>query len=138
MTETGILNREIAAEIAKMGHTDRMIICDAGFALPKELKVIDVSLAKNCPTAVEVLKVILENFSVEKIILSEATHETSPSRFNEFITCFEPPVEFEVIPHQELKRMAGEVKFAVRTGDFTAYSNIVLISAGGPRWYCEK
>lgn len=32
MTETGILNREIAAQIAKMGHTDMMLIADAGLA----------------------------------------------------------------------------------------------------------
>ena len=26
MTETGILNRDIAAELARMGHTDRLLI----------------------------------------------------------------------------------------------------------------
>ena len=34
--------------------------------------------------------------------------------------------------------LTRQVKFAIRTGDFTANSNIILISAGGPRWYCEK
>ena len=32
MTETGILNRDIAAELARMGHTDRLLIADAGLA----------------------------------------------------------------------------------------------------------
>ena len=26
----------------------------------------------------------------------------------------------------------------IRTGDFTAYSNIVLVSGGGDRWYIER
>ena len=72
MTETGILNREIAAEMAKMGHTDMMIITDAGLAVPNSVKVIDLSLKENVPTAVEVLKTVLKNFSVEKYIISQA------------------------------------------------------------------
>ena len=52
MTETGILNRDIAAELARMGHTDRLLIADAGLAIPDSTRVIDLSLAENVPTAV--------------------------------------------------------------------------------------
>ena len=109
MTETGILNRDIAAELARMGHTDRLLIADAGLAIPDSTRVIDLSLADNVPTAVDVRKELLKHVSEEGI-----GH-----------------------PHfrDELTR---QVKFAIRTGDFTANSNIILISAGGPRWYCEK
>jgi len=34
MVETGILNRDIAAELAKLGHTDRVLIADAGLPYP--------------------------------------------------------------------------------------------------------
>lgn len=139
MTETGILNREIAAEMAKMGHTDKMLIADAGLAIPNTTKVIDLSLAKDIPTAVEVLKIVLENFSVESIILSEATAAVSPSREAEFKSCFEADLPCEVVTHPHFRDdLTREVKFAIRTGDFTANSNIILVSAGGPRWYCEK
>ena len=53
MTETGILNRDIAAELARMGHTDRLLIADAGLAIPDSTRVIDLSLAENVPTAVD-------------------------------------------------------------------------------------
>ena len=139
MTETGILNRDIAAEISKMGHTDKMIIADAGLALPNTTKVIDLSLAPNEPTAIEVLKEILKNFSVEKVILSQATADVSPSRKDEFLSFFDESVEVEIVPHPYLRdELTKQIKFAIRTGDFTANSNIVLVSAGGPRWYCEK
>ena len=65
MTETGILNRDIAAELARMGHTDRLLIADAGLAIPDSTRVIDLSLAENVPTAVDVLKELLKHFSVE-------------------------------------------------------------------------
>jgi D-ribose pyranase len=139
MTETGILNRDIAAEMAKLGHTDKLLIADAGLAIPNTTKVIDLSLDVNVPSALDVLKVVLKNFSVEKIILSQATEEVSPSRKKEFLACFPPDMPREIVPHPVLRdEMTRDVKFAIRTGDFTANSNIILVSAGGPRWYCEK
>ena len=31
-----------------------------------------------------------------------------------------------------------KVKLVIRTGDFTAYGNIILVSGAGERWYLEK
>ncbi|MHC1771881.1 MAG: D-ribose pyranase [Flexilinea sp.] len=139
MNETGILNREIAAELAKMGHTDRMLIADAGLAIPNTTKVIDLSLAVNVPTVIQVLEEILKHFSVEKIIYSQATVDVSPSREKELLNHFNKNVTVEIVPHLVLRdEMTRDVKFAIRTGDFTANSNIILVSAGGPRWYCER
>ena len=139
MKETGILNREIAAELAKMGHTDRMMIVDAGLAVPNTTKVIDLSLSVNVPTVIDVLEEVLKRFSVEKIIYSKATSEVSPTREKEFLNHFNDDVEVEVVDHPVLRdQITRDVKFVIRTGDFTANSNIVLVSAGGPRWYCER
>lgn len=44
MKEVGILNRDIAAVISEQGHGDLLIVADAGFAIPTEVKVIDISL----------------------------------------------------------------------------------------------
>lgn len=139
MKETGILNRDIAAALSKMGHTDKMMIVDAGLAVPNTTKVIDLSLKVNVPTVIEVMEEILKHFSVEKIIYSKATSDVSPSREKEFLDHFAENVEVEVVEHPVLRdKITRDVKFVIRTGDFTANSNIVLVSAGGPRWYCEK
>ena len=139
MTETGILNRHIAAEISKLGHTDCLLIADAGLAIPNSTTVIDLSLDVNVPTALDVLKIILKNFSVEKIILSRATEEVSPTRKKDFLDLFDKGIPVEEVPHPVFRdELTRTVKFAIRTGDFTANSNIILVSAGGGRWYCEK
>lgn len=139
MLETGILNRDIAAEIIKLGHTDRLLIADAGLAIPLSTKVIDLALRENVPTTIDVLKEILKHFSVEKIIYSQATQTVSPSREKEFLSCFPETIDLEIVPHPYFRdQLTKDVKFAIRTGDFTANSNIILVSAGGPRWYCEK
>ena len=70
---------------------------------------------------------------------SQATVDVSPSREKEFLKHFDENVEVEVVPHALLRdELTRKVKFVIRTGDFTANSNIILVSAGGPRWYCEK
>ena len=42
------------------------------------------------------------------------------------------------IDHAELKLIAKTVKAVIRTGDFTAYGNVILVSGAGDRWSCEK
>jgi D-ribose pyranase len=44
----------------------------------------------------------------------------------------------ETIAHTELKQRSRGVKAIIRTGDFTAYSNVLLVSGAGERWYVEK
>ena len=58
MLETGILNRELAKELSRMGHSDKMLIADAGLAIPNITKVIDLSLDENIPTVPQVLYIL--------------------------------------------------------------------------------
>lgn len=139
MIETGILNQDIASELAKLGHTDKFLIADAGFAIPNEKKVIDISLAENKPTTIDILREIVKHFSTEKIIYSNLTHQVSPSKEKMFLSFFGEDVEIETVSQEYLRNeLIKEIKFVIRTGDFTAYSNIVLVSSGGPRWFIEK
>jgi D-ribose pyranase len=51
---------------------------------------------------------------------------------------FGADVVVDTMPHTAFKQHSKTVKAIIRTGDFTAYSNIVLVSAGGPRWLVER
>jgi D-ribose pyranase len=96
MKEIGIVNRHIAAVISEQGHGDLLMVTDAGFAIPREVEVIDISLTENKPKVLETL------------------------------------------PHDEIRKMSEEVKAIIRTGDFTAYGNVILVSGAGDRWYLEN
>lgn len=138
MRETGTLNRDISDVLSTLGHTDEMIVCDAGFAIPQGVRTIDIALAKDKPTVLELLTELKEHFSVEKVVVADATRDVSPTRFRAISGIFGNAVPVDVIPLAEFKQRARGVKAVVRTGDFTAYSNILLVSAGGGRWYLEK
>jgi D-ribose pyranase len=138
MRETGVLNNGISDAIAHLGHMDEIIICDAGFPVPVGINAIDISLKVNQPTTLEVLTEILKHFSVERVVLAEETRKHSPTMFARLSGVFDKSVAVETIPHTAFKQRSRGVKAVVRTGDFTAYCNILLVSAGGPRWHIEK
>ena len=138
MKEIGLLNREISDVISGLGHMDEMIICDAGFPIPLGVRTVDLALAVNQPMVMDVLKVLLQDFSVEKIVLADETKAHSPSRFAKIVDLFGSGVEVETEPHTSFKQRSKGVKAIIRTGDFTAYSNVLLVSGGGGRWYVEK
>jgi D-ribose pyranose/furanose isomerase RbsD len=66
------------------------------------------------------------------------TKAVSPSMFERSIAIFDENIPVETIPHTELKQRSRTVKAIVRTGDFTAYTNVILISGADDRWYVER
>ena len=138
MRETGFLNREISDVLSIMGHQDELIVCDAGFAIPLGVRTVDISLAKDKPTVLELLEELIKHFSVEKLILAEETKNVSPTKFKNIVALFPKDMPVETMPHTQFKQRSAKVKAVIRTGDFTAYSNVLLISGAGDRWYLEK
>ncbi|MEG1723981.1 MAG: D-ribose pyranase [Anaerovoracaceae bacterium] len=137
MNEIGILNRNLAAAISKQGHGDLLMITDAGFAIPKDMDVIDLSLAVNSPKVIDVICELKKYFSAEKFIISASTEEISPSHFNSLKSILQN-INAEVVTQKRFIEISKNVKVVVRTGDFTAFGNVILVSGAGDRWYCEK
>ena len=138
MKELGTINRSIARIVSEQGHQDLLMVVDAGFPIPKEIEVIDISLRENNPMVLTVLAELKKFFSVEKMIKANQTKETSPSLFAAISQSFGENMPAETIDHVELKQLAKNVKAVIRTGDFTAYGNVILVSGAGDRWYYEK
>lgn len=138
MKEVGIVNREIAAAISRQGHADLLMVVDAGFPIPLGVEVIDISLAENKPMVLEVLAELKKYFSVEKLIMANQTRDVNPSLFRELSVAFGNNIEVGLIDHTELKKLSREVKTVIRTGDFTAYANIIIVSGAGTRWKLEN
>ena len=127
MKKIGILNKEISDVIAGLGHTDQIIICDAGFPIPQEVRRIDLALEKGLPSFLDTLRVISKELCVEKIVVEKETKDISPKRYEEIMQ-FLPNVKVEVISHVEFKERSKNVKAIIRTGEFTPYSNLILIA----------
>lgn len=127
MKKTGILNRDISAVVAAMGHYDRLIVCDAGFPVPKGMQCIDVSLEGNVPDVLTVLRIIASELVVEEFYCAAEILPNRPNRLAEIQGVF-PDARGESIPHAEFKAMAAQSRAYIRTGDFFPYANVMLVS----------
>ncbi len=137
MKEVGFLNGQVDAALTRQGHMDLLMVVDAGFPVPDHVELIDIALKADTPSVPEVLAELCKVHSVEKLVLAEETRRHNPGYFEKVTTRFWEDAELEVIPHTELKLRSHEVKTIIRTGDFTAWANIMLVSGAGDRWKLE-
>lgn len=138
MKEVGMLNGHIDSALTRQGHGDLMMVVDAGFACPDQVEVIDIALREGAPSVLEVLAELRKVHSVEKIVMANETRDHNPTHFKTAAKAFGKGVEIEVIPHIEFKQRSHQAKTIVRTGDFTAWGNVMLVSGAGNRWKIEK
>lgn len=127
MKKTGLLNRDLSAIVAAMGHYDRLVVCDAGFPIPPDVDYVDLTLRANEPTVLEVVQLLLEELEVEQVRFASEALQPIPERQDE-LSGLLPNADVRDLPHEEFKRLARDARAVVRTGDFTPYANVMLIS----------
>ncbi|MEJ8544695.1 D-ribose pyranase [Brevibacillus borstelensis] len=136
MKKGTILNRELNEVIASMGHTDYLIVCDAGFPIPSGVKRIDLALKKDVPDLETVLSLIAGDFIAENIYVAEEVETNNAPLYNKLKEIF-PGVEIGTMEHQKiLSEMACKAKAIVRTGAFDPWGNVILQSGVNvPQWF---
>ena len=127
MKKTELLNADISAAIAMMGHTDMLAIGDCGLPVPDSTLRIDLALKKGVPGFLETLETVLTELCVEKVTVAEEICEKNAELHNEIVKLFKD-IEVTKVPHEELKKMTGDCVAVIRTGEFKPYANIILHS----------
>jgi D-ribose pyranase len=123
----GILNQPISAVIAGLGHMDTLVIADAGLPIPPETQRIDLALTEGIPTFLDTLRVVLTEIQVERAIVAEEMLEVSPHVY-EATKELLGDVPVETMPHLMFKEQTRSARAVVRTGEFTPYANVILVS----------
>jgi D-ribose pyranase len=127
MKKTSLLQSDLSYVIATLGHMDTLVIADAGLPIPAETKRIDLALTEGVPGATQTLKVVLDEMKVEKVILAEEVKDRNP-RFLADVQELLPGVPIEFVSHTELKVKTAQARAVVRTGEFSPYANVILVS----------
>jgi D-ribose pyranase len=125
MKKRGIINGQLAGYIAALGHKDLFLIGDAGLPIPAGIPVVDLALCGGVPSFEQVLSAVLDETVVEYYYLAEEITNKN-ERLLKFITEALPETDHKMMPHTDFKEFTKDVKFAIRTGEFTPYPNIVL------------
>ena len=128
MLQTGILNPHVLELIARIRHTNTLVIADWAFPYWPEIETVDISLTHNIPTVLDVLDLLTPVFKIGKIWQAEEFVTTNSA---EVVTRFaksfgEIPLTREA--HVEFKKRVPGAIGLIRTGDRTAYGNLILES----------
>ena len=129
MIKTGILNPDILSLIARVRHTNMLVISDRGFPFWPEIETIDLSLVDDVPTVLQVLAAVRQACVFGQAYMAEeflsnntdATRQAFARAFSGIPLTHEPHVDFK-------KRVPGAIGL-IRTGDTTQYANMILVSA---------
>ena len=101
------------------------MVADGGMPIPKGIELVDLALCGGVPTFRQVMDAVLEETQVEFYTLAEEIKEKNPQLLS-YIQEKLPGVEYGMVSHDTLKKQSEHIKFAVRTGEFTPYPNIIL------------
>lgn len=126
MKQNDILNTELIKVIAGVGHTQHIVICDAGLPIPPNVKVIDLSLVKGTPTMMEVLKAVSKEMVIESFIVASELEMVNGKLLGEIQEVLEG-VPYKTVEHEKFKEITKNSYAIVRTGECSSYANIILI-----------
>ena len=127
MKKTGLLNQPLSALIAGLGHTDMVAVIDAGLSIPPPVQRIDLAVSPGLPGLLDVLRVMLDEMQISGAIVASELAEHSPQFYAELMHLLDG-TSLTAVPHEAFREQMRSVRAAVRTGDFTPYANIILIS----------
>ena len=132
MIQEGILNPHILDLLARIRHTNTLVISDWAFPYWPQIETVDISLSAGIPTILQVLDLLKPNFKVGHIWQAQEFLSTNPDEkiaaFDETFAGFSG-AEIARLPHIQFKALVPNAIGLIRTGDSSAYGNVILESA---------
>jgi len=129
MLRSGILNPQILSLLARVRHTNTLVIADRGFPFWPGIETVDISLTDGIPRVLEVLQALRANYVIGHAWMAEEFNaaNSEPTR-KDFAAALDGiPLTFE--PHLDFKKRVPHAIGLIRTGDTVQYANMILESA---------
>lgn len=124
MRRSGILNAALAGHLARLRHTDTIVVADCGLPVPRTVPVVDLALRFGVPGFTTVLDALLDEIVVESSTAArEALNGPAGGWLDERRNRLGG---LELVPHEQLKAAVTAAAVVVRTGEATPYANVVL------------
>jgi D-ribose pyranase len=129
MIKTGLLNPNVLSLLARIRHTNMLVISDRGFPYWPMIETVDLSLVDGIPTVLQVLDAVCANHHFGQAYMAqEFLQVNTPEVIARFEQTFGGiPVVHE--PHVDFKKRVPGAIGLIRTGDTVQYANMILVSA---------
>jgi D-ribose pyranase len=128
MVNHGILNPQILSLLARVRHTNAIVISDRGFPFWPMIETVDVSIVDDLPTVLQLIAAVRANHNFTQAYQAEEfLKNNTPAVRQKFAAALKGvPMTFE--PHVEFKKRVPHAIGLIRTGDTVQYANTILIS----------
>ncbi|CAH0198486.1 D-ribose pyranase [Priestia megaterium] len=123
MKRHGMINSHITKILTDLGHTDTIVIADAGLPVPSDVPKIDLSLKLGVPSFKDVVVAVLEDMATEKIVIASEMKERNQKAYE---LMEKQNILVEEVSHEQLKMLTSKAKVVIRTGEATPYANCIL------------
>ena len=125
-----LLHAELSQLVASLGHGDMLVLGDAGLPIPvgpgAPLR-IDLAVSRGTPQLQDVLKAVLSELQVESTLIAQEAMDSNgrqlPSWYHSQLS-----IAPRIVTHEEFKKICGQARAMVRTGECTPYANVILVA----------
>ena len=128
MLTSGILNPALRSLLARVRHTNTLVISDRGFPYWPQIETVDLSLIDDVPTVQQVLDAILREWQAAHAWMAEEFRAANGPEAVQRVETTLRGVSLVFEPHADLKLRVPRAIGLIRTGDTVQYANIVLES----------
>ncbi len=129
MLRQGILNPAVLSLLARVRHTNTLVIADRGFPSWPGLETVDLSLVDDVPTVAQVLAALRPNFVIGRVFAASELHGANAAApLARHLAALEG-LELVFEPHLDFKKRVPGAVGLIRTGDTVQYGNVILESA---------
>ncbi|MEE7535568.1 D-ribose pyranase [Klebsiella huaxiensis] len=135
-----ILHPELAAALATLGHTDIVLVTDAGFPIPASANRIDLGLWPGTVDVRDILRVLRKEIFVEEVHFASEVRDCHPQLYREVQTIYTGSgTEFLAASHETLCHdIAHKAKLIIRSGSFEPWANFALVASTDPfAWFTD-
>jgi len=129
MLKSGILNPAVLSLLARVRHTNTIVIADRGFPFWPQIETVDLSLVDDIPTVLQVLDALRPNFVIGRIFAADEFRQHNDAARQGALTARLTGVPLIFEPHSEFKKRVPAAIGLIRTGDTIPYANLILESA---------
>ncbi len=123
MKRTGIINAQLAGVLARLRHTDVLVVADSGLPVPAGVEVVDLAVVYGVPRLTDVLVPLLDAMVVEGAVAAAEVQARNPECWRLLIDHLGP---VDLVTHEHFKELVAGAVAVVRTGEATPYANVLL------------
>ena len=128
MLINGILNPQINSLLARVRHTNMLVIADRGFPFWPMIETVDISLVDDIPTVLQVFQAIRTNFEISEIFMAEEFIKANSLNVRKAFADATAHIPIHYETHVDLKKRVPGAIGLIRTGDTIQYANMLLVS----------